>query len=153
MLTLKKIIAWIRKPDIELGEFSLLLPNAFAQVSSMYPQPEPEEIDDKDPEDHELEQEYIQPELIPDDGEPELDHQSNDEEHDNMARTAGKEKVFTVQVATHSKMGEWALALSQSGFTTDSFQYNADGEIVSATCTKNGRQQVITPELFDAVTG
>lgn len=81
-----------------------------------------------------------------------IHHEPYERERENMPRTASKDKVGTVGVESIADMNAWQGNLEQIGFRVQSFQYDVEGAIVSATCTKNERDQVITPELYAVLT-
>ncbi|MGI9490969.1 MAG: hypothetical protein ACR2QF_00935 [Geminicoccaceae bacterium] len=64
-----------------------------------------------------------------------------------VARTPGKARTFSVPANALSAINSWKTDLEQKGFDVNSVEYNGEGEIVSATCSKNDREQVITPEI------
>lgn len=69
-----------------------------------------------------------------------------------MARTPAKDKVNTVSIQTIKRAGEMGLRLEQAGYVPKSYSYDGDGNIVSITCQKAGREQHITPELYESLT-
>lgn len=71
------------------------------------------------------------------------------EKGEEMPRPANKERVNTVSIEAVREMDDWGQTLETSGFDIKSFQYNSAGLVLSATCEKNGRDQVITPEIKD----
>ena len=63
-------------------------------------------------------------------------------------RPTNATKTASVPAATVDDMVRWKSIVEAKGFEVLSYQYMADGVIVSATCEKNERQQIITPEIL-----
>lgn len=80
-------------------------------------------------------------------------HQPSNERGDTMPRPANAEKVFTIPVQTITDATIWSERLKEKGFVAQGFRYNGEGTLVSAMCTKDGKSQTITPEIYDVITG
>ena len=80
-------------------------------------------------------------------------HQPINKREDLMGRATNADRVFTIPVSTITNATIWSERLKEKGFVAQSFQYNGEGAIVSATCDKDGKAQTITPEIYGVIVG